>query len=297
VRDGQTFVQAQMKPSPFKYHDPQSLPEAIGLLGSLENAKLLAGGQSLGPMLNYRLLMPDHLVDLNKVSELAAVRIEGRRVHVGAMTRQRALERDVGLQKICPIVREALLEVGHFQTRNRGTIGGSLSHLDPAAELPGIMALYDGTLEIAGPKGKRSVPMAQWGRGYMEPNLEADEILTGLSWQAWEGPQGHAFVEFARRRGDFAIVAVGCLLALDARQAIKRAAISVVGVAYAPVRISSAERLLMGTQSEAFKVAAAEARKIEAKSDLFASSAYRQRLIGVLTERALRTAYQRATTK
>lgn len=285
-----------MKPSAFKYHDPSSLSEVVALVGSLENAKLLAGGQSLGPMLNYRYVMPDHLVDLGKVSELTYVRMEGRRIHVGAMTRQRVLERDAGLQKACPIVREALLEVGHFQTRNRGTIGGSLAHLDPAAELPGIMALYDATLEVTGPRGKRTVPIAEWGRGYMTPDLEPDEVLTGLAWEAWEGPQGHAFVEFARRRGDFAIVAVGCLLSLDARQAIRRAAIVMVSVAYAPVRLPAAEKLLMGSKGEeqAIEAAAAEARNIEAKSDLFASGSYRQRLAGVLTARAVKVAYQRA---
>ena len=286
-----------MKPSPFQYHDPSSLSEAVRLLGSLENAKILAGGQSLGPMLNYRYVMPDHLVDLGKVPELTFVKMEGKRIHVGAMTRQRALERDASLKKACPVVREALLEVGHFQTRNRGTIGGSLAHLDPAAELPGVMALYDATLEVAGPRGKRTVPMAEWGRGYMTPNLEPDELLTGVSWEAWEGPQGHAFVEFARRRGDFAIVAVGCLLALDASEAIRRAAISMVGVGYAPIRLTSAERLLTGSRSEEqlIKAVAAEARKVEAKSDLFASGAYRQRLAGVLTTRAVKVAYQRAT--
>ncbi len=285
-----------MKPSPFKYHDPSSLSDVVALLGSLDNAKLLAGGQSLGPMLNYRYVMPDHLVDLNKVAGLAHIRIEGRRIHVGAMTRQRALEKDPALHGACPMVSEALQEVGHFQTRNRGTIGGSLAHLDPAAELPGIMALYDATLEVAGPRGKRVVPMAKWGRGYMAPNLEPDEVLTGLAWEAWEGAQGHAFVEFARRRGDFAIVAVGCLLALDSSLVIRRAAISVVGTAYAPVRLTAAERLLAGSKAgkDAIEAAAAEARKIEAKSDLFASGAYRQRLAGVLTARALKTAYQRA---
>ena len=285
-----------MKPSPFKYHDPSSLSEAIGLLGSLENAKLLAGGQSLGPMLNYRYVMPDHLVDLNKIPGISGIETKGRSVRIGAMARQRVLERDPGLQKACPIVREALLEVGHFQTRNRGTIGGSLAHLDPAAELPGVMALYDATLELAGPRGKRTVPMAEWGRGYMAPNLEPDEILTGLAWDVSEGVQGHAFVEFARRRGDFAIVAVGCLLALDSKQAIRRAAISMVGIAYAPVRLAFAEKLLTGTKAgeDAIEAAAAEARKIEAKSDLFASGAYRQRLAGVLTARAVKTAYQRA---
>ncbi len=287
-----------MKPGPFKYHDPRSVSDLLGLLGSLENAKLLAGGQSLGPMLNFRYLMPDHLIDLNRIDELAYVRAEGRRVRVGAMTRQRVLERDRELQRLCPILGEALHEVGHFQTRNRGTLGGSLSHLDPAAELPGLMALYDAVIELAGPSGKRAVSIADWGRGYMSPNLNPDEVLTGLSWEAWDGPHGHAFIEFARRRGDFAIVGVGCLLALDAKQAIKRAAISLVGIGYAPVRLAAAERLLTGAvfSDEAVELAAAEARKVEAKSDLYASSAYRQRLAGVLTARALKMSYERART-
>jgi carbon-monoxide dehydrogenase medium subunit len=285
-----------MKPGPFKYHDPRSVSDLLGLLGSLENAKLLAGGQSLGPMLNFRYVMPDHLIDLNRIDELAYVRVEGRRIRVGAMTRQRALERDRELQRLCPILGEALREVGHFQTRNRGTLGGSLSHLDPAAELPGLMALYDATIEVAGPSGKRNVSIADWGQGYMRPNLNPDEVLTGLSWEAWDGPHGHAFIEFARRRGDFAIVGVGCLLALDAKRTIKRAAISLVGVGYATLRLRTAERLLTGAAygDEVLEAAAAEARKIEANSDLYASGAYRQRLAGTLTARALKACGERA---
>lgn len=282
-----------MKPPPFTYHDPRTLADALRLLGSLANAKLLAGGQSLAPMLNFRYLLPDHLIDLNRVDELAGIRIEGRRISVGAMTRQRALERHEGLAKLCPMVREALAEVGHFQTRNRGTLGGSLAHLDPAAELPGVMALYDAELEING--GTRKVRMADWGRGYMTPNLEPDEILTAITWEAWQGRHGHAFVEFSRRRGDFAIVGVGCLLGLDAKELIDRAAIVAIGMAYAPVRVAAAERLLVGKPLDETTVqsAAAEARRIEAKTDLYASGAYRQRLAGVLTARALKLSLQR----
>jgi carbon-monoxide dehydrogenase medium subunit len=285
-----------VKPPPFTYHDPRTLGDALKLVGSLENAKLLAGGQSLAPMLNFRYVLPDHLIDLNYVAELAGIRIDGRRVAVGAMTRQRALERDERLAKLCPIVREALREVGHFQTRNRGTLGGSLAHLDPAAELPGVMALYDAQMEVASSSKRRTLRMADWGLGYMTPNLEPDEILTGVTWEAWEGRHGHAFVEFARRRGDFAIVGVGCLVALDAKNLVSRAAISVVGVAYAPVRLPSCERWLVGKplDEKTLEAAAAEARKIEAKSDLYASGVYRQRLAGVLTARALKTAFERA---
>jgi aerobic carbon-monoxide dehydrogenase medium subunit len=282
-----------MKPPPFTYHDPRTLADALRLLGSLDNAKLLAGGQSLAPMLNFRYVLPDHLIDLNRVDELSGIRVEGRRIRVGAMTRQRALEKDEALAKLCPIVREALAEVGHFQTRNRGTLGGSLAHLDPAAELPGVMALYDAQLEING--GKRNVKIGDWSQGYMTPDLQADEILTAVRWEAWQGKHGHAFVEFARRRGDFAIAGVGCLLSLGANGVIERAAISVVGVAYGPVRLSAVERLLVGNPLDRkIEAAAAEATRIEAKSDLYASGAYRQRLAGVLVSRALRMAEGRA---
>ncbi|HEX7054670.1 MAG TPA: xanthine dehydrogenase family protein subunit M [Burkholderiales bacterium] len=285
-----------MKPPPFIYHDPRTLAAALRLLGTLDNAKLLAGGQSLAPMLNFRYVLPDHVVDLNRVDELAGVRIDGRRIRAGAMTRQRALEKDASLARLCPILREALAEVGHFQTRNRGTIGGSLAHLDPAAELPGVMALYDAEIEVASAKGRRTVPIRDWSRGYMTPNLEPDEIVTAVSWEPWQDRHGHAFLELARRRGDFAIVGVGCLLALDARDVVKRAAISLVGVAYGPVRLAAAEERLIGAafDAPAVEAAAAEARRLEAKSDLYASGAYRQRIAGVLVARALQKAYERA---
>ncbi len=285
-----------MKPPPFTYHDPRTLADALRLAGSLDNAKLLAGGQSLAPMLNFRYVLPDHVVDLNRVTELSGLRIDGRRITVGAMTRQRALEKDEALAALCPIVREALAEVGHFQTRNRGTLGGSLAHLDPAAELPGVMALYDARVEARNATNTRSVAMGEWCRGYMTPNLEPDEILTAVTWEAWEGRHGHAFVELARRRGDFAIVGVGCLLGLDSRNLVSRAAICLVGVAYGPVRLASAEQMLKGRplDEKTLEAAAAEARKVEAKSDIYASGAYRQRLAGVLTVRALKKAGERA---
>ena len=285
-----------MKPPPFAYHDPRTLADALRLLGSLENAKVLAGGQSLAPMLNFRYLQPDHLVDLNRIDELSGLRIDGRRITAGAMTRQRALERDARLAELCPIVREALAEVGHFQTRNRGTIGGSLAHLDPAAELPGVMALYDAAVEVKSSSRARKVPIGEWCRGYMTPNLEADEILTAVSWEAWSGKHGHAFVEFARRRGDFAIVGAGALLSVNQKNMVEKVAIALVGVAYGPVRLAAAERLLTGRtlDERALEAAAAEASKIEAKSDLYASGAYRQRLAGVLVSRALKIAHERA---
>ena len=285
-----------MKPPAFTYHDPRTLADALRLVGTLDNAKLLAGGQSLAPMLNFRYVLPDHVVDLNRVAELSGVRIDDRRITVGAMTRQRALEKDERLAQLCPIVREALAEVGHFQTRNRGTLGGSLAHLDPAAELPGVMALYDAHIEVASEKRRRTVPIGDWSRGYMAPNLEADEIVTAISWEAWPDGHGHAFVEFARRRGDFAIVGAGALLSLSESKRVKKAAIALVGVAYGPLRLTKVEQLLQGRalDEETLQAAASLARAVEAKSDLYASGSYRQRLAGVLVARALKAAAGRA---
>ncbi|MEL0012744.1 MAG: FAD binding domain-containing protein, partial [Alphaproteobacteria bacterium] len=155
-----------MKPAPFTYHDPETVDEAIALLGQHEDAKLLAGGQSLMPMLNMRFVVPDHVVDLNGVAGLAGITDAGDALEIGAMTRQRDLMRDAAVGAKAPIIPEALEFVGHFQTRNRGTIGGSLCHLDPAAEQPCLMAVYDAVLTVQGPDGAREVPFAEWPLAY-----------------------------------------------------------------------------------------------------------------------------------
>jgi carbon-monoxide dehydrogenase medium subunit len=212
------------------------------------------------------------------------------------MTRQRTLERDPIIAKKAPVMQEALRHVGHLQTRSRGTIGGSLAHLDPSAELCAVARLYDATLHVAGSRGKRDVAMADWSLGFMTPALEPDEVLTGVTLPVWREPHGHAFIEFARRHGDFAIAGVACLLALDAKGAIARAAISIAGIATAPVRLTDAETSLRGQPATAatFKAAAEHARKLDCLADAHVSAAYRQRLAGVLTERALATAAARA---
>lgn len=284
-----------MKSAPFAYHDPRTLDEAIGLLATCQNSKLLAGGQSLVPMLNMRFVLADHIIDLNRVPELRFVRSADDRIEIGAMTAQHRLERDPLIARQMPIMQDALRHVGHLQTRSRGTIGGSLCHLDPAAELVGIAALYDATLRIAGPLGRRDIVMSEWSLGYMMPALAGDEILTGLSMPTWPRPHGHAFLEFARRHGDFAIVGVGCLLAV-ADGKITRAAIALIGIATAPVRLSSAERALIGEPAldQSFKAAANEARKLVCLADAHVSAEYRQHLAAVLTERALKLAAARA---
>ena len=170
-----------MKPAPFKYHDPRSVAEATELLSSLENALALAGGQSLMPMMNFRAAMPDHIVDLNRIPELAYLRVEGERLRIGAMTRQRDIELSAEVAERCPVLHEALAHVGHRQTRNRGTIGGSLCHLDPSAELVNVTALLGGTLHAAGKRGRRDIAIAEFIVGYMTSSLAPDELLTGIT--------------------------------------------------------------------------------------------------------------------
>jgi carbon-monoxide dehydrogenase medium subunit len=284
-----------MKPSPFRYHAPESLDAAVGVLAGLDNAKVLAGGQSLMAMLNLRYAMPDDLVDLNRIDGLAGVAEAGDRLRIGAMTRQRALERDPLLFARAPVFREALLQVGHIQTRNRGTIGGSLCHLDPAAELPALCMLYDAGLTARGPGGERRIAMADFPSFYMTPALEPDEILTGIEIAPRAAGSGHAFVEFARRHGDFAIVAVGCLLEPAADGTIARAAVVLGGVGAAPLRLTAAEAALAGQRpdADALAAAAAGAEGIEAMDDDTYSSDYRRHLARVLTGRALARAAER----
>lgn len=284
-----------MKPAPFVYHDPSTVDDLVGLLAAKENARLLAGGQSLMPMLNMRYAMPDHVIDLNGVADLAGIGETEQAVEIGAMTRQRDLMGSEAAGGHFPILAEALAQVGHFQTRNRGTVGGSLCHLDPSAELPCIAAAVDARLTVRGRDGEREIGMADWPLSYMTPNLRPDEALIRIRLPKDAALPGQAFVEFARRHGDFAIVGVAAMLSLDG-DSIRRASLAVAGIGPHPVRLSGVEAALEGAEaSEAtFKSAAGEARGIEAMSDAYVSAAYRQRLTGVLVERALARAAQRA---
>ena len=288
-----------MKPAPFTYHDPHTVADACELLATHENVRALAGGQSLMPMMNFRYVMPDHLIDLNKVGELAYLRVEGEALHVGAMTRQRELEVSGEVGSRCPILHAALAHVGHRQTRNRGTFGGSLCHLDSSAELVNITALLGGTLHAASKRGKRQIAFAEFAAGYMTTSLEADELLTGVVLPLPRRSHGWAFVEFARRHGDFAIVACSALIGLDAKGNIVDAALAISGLSHTPVRPAAIERALRGQKpdAEAFRAAAAEAEKFDAVADAYVTAAYRKHLARVLTYRALEQAAARAAEK
>jgi aerobic carbon-monoxide dehydrogenase medium subunit len=212
-----------LKPPRFDYHAPATLAEALELLASLPNARALAGGQSLMPMLNFRLAAPEHLVDLNGIEELAFIREESGEetgaVVIGAMTRQRDIEKSELVARRLPIVAQAMRLVGHPATRNRGTLGGSLAHLDAAAELPALAMTLDAEIRIASASGTRTLPMSKFATGLLSTALAPGELVTAVRFPLWREGHGYAFEEYARRHGDFAIASAAVLVD-DARVAI-----------------------------------------------------------------------------
>jgi carbon-monoxide dehydrogenase medium subunit len=284
-----------MKPPPFSYHDPRTVADTVGLLARLENAKLLAGGQSLMPMLNMRFVLPDHVIDLNRVEGLSFIRESDGALAIGGMTRQRDLEFSEVVRRDCPLMHEAIRLVGHRQTRNRGTLGGSLCHLDPSAELVSVAAAVDATVTVTGPKGARDIPFAEFPVAFMTPAMEPDELLTAVRFPAWPAGHGCAFVEFARRHGDFAIVSAAALITEDAGGRIARASVTLGGIATAPVRARELEAALIGQvpEDKLLREACESCRKYEAIEDVHAPASYRQHLAAVLSRRALEQARAR----
>jgi carbon-monoxide dehydrogenase medium subunit len=286
-----------MKPPPFSYHDPRTVADAVALLGRLDNAKLLAGGQSLMPMLNFRFVLPDHIIDLNRVEGLSYIREAQGALEIGAMTRQRDLEFSDVVRARWPIMHEALLQVGHRQTRNRGTIGGSLCHLDPAAELVSLATGHDATATVVGPNGERQIPFSEFPVAYMTPAIEPNELLVGIRFPQWAPRHGYAFVEFSRRHGDFAITSAAALLEADAAGKITRASVTIGGMGTAPSRARELEQAIVGLAPTAqlFRDACESCRKLEAIDDVHAPASYRQHLAAVLSRRALEKAHARLT--
>jgi aerobic carbon-monoxide dehydrogenase medium subunit len=284
-----------MKPGPFSYHRPESVAEAVQLLASTENPKVIAGGQSLMAMMNFRSAMPDHLIDIARIAELQGIVVEDARLHIGAMTRQRELEFSNALTEAAPLFGAALRHVGHRQTRNRGTIGGSLAHADPAAELPTVCLAYDAEIEIAGQDGSRIVPMRDFAAGFMSTAVGYDELLVSVQLKRWPKGHGYSFQEYARRHGDFAVVGAAVLLNAGANDAIDNVAIALCGIGEKPLRRDEAESFLQGksVDGEAIRQAAILAADLEPVEDIHGTSAYRRHLARVLTERALHEAWSR----
>jgi carbon-monoxide dehydrogenase medium subunit len=284
-----------MKPAPFDYHAPRTIEEAAVLLGSLDNAKVLAGGQSLVPMMNFRYVIVDHLVDLAKIDDLAGITIANGRMRIGAMTRQRELEFSSEVAQHCPLMSEALKHVGHRQTRNRGTIGGSLVHADPAAELPTVCATHAAVIEIASARGKRTVPFEDFSIAFMTTAVAPDEIVTAIEIPLWPQGHGYGFQEFARRHGDFAVTGAAVLVELDGEQMVQRASVTLCGVGHTPMRVPEAETALIGKKPDAatIRAAASVVKAMTPISDIHATPAYRRHLAEVLMVRALRDAVAR----
>ncbi len=284
-----------MKPPPFTYHDPRTIPDVLDLLGEKENAKILAGGQSLMPMLNMRYVLPDHVIDLNRVGGLTGIDAADGALKIGGMTRQREIEFSDLVAARCPIMHEAILQVGHRQTRNRGTVGGSLAHLDPAAELPAVAMALDATVHVRSKSGARDIAMSDYPAGYMTPAIELDELVTGVTFPLWDDSDGYAFIEFSRRHGDFAIVSAAALLGVDDAGRVARVSLTVSGVGPSPIRCADAERMILGEPPglELFRAAAETCRAYDALEDVHAPSSYRQHLAAVLSRRALEKAQTR----
>ena len=285
-----------MKPAPFKYHDPKTLSELVELMSNLEDAKILAGGQSLMPMMNMRYVTPEDVIDINGVTELDFIRLENDHLTIGSMTRQKDILSNQEIFDTAPIFKEALNHVGHIQTRSRGTIGGSLCHLDPSAEIPALASLYDASLTVVNRQGSREIPIDEWVLAYMMPSISEEEILTSISIPVWKNPHGYAFIEFARRHGDFAVCGAGTLVEIDVNDIISKVAIVVAGVDVKPLRLSTLESDLIGKKAakDTLEYAYSSAKKIEAISDVYFSTQYRQRLAGTMVKRSLEVAIERA---
>jgi aerobic carbon-monoxide dehydrogenase medium subunit len=278
----------------FEYHEPTSRDEALDLLARHgPAARLLAGGQSLLPLLNFRLAHPEHLVDLNRVSEMAGVRVRDGDLVLGAMVRQRALEHSDLVGQRCALIGQALPLVGHPQIRNRGTLGGSLAHADPAAELPAVMAACEARCRVQSRRGERLVDAEEFFVGQLTTVLAADEMLVAVEVPAWPERTGSSLQEVAMRVGDFALAGVAATLTLEPAGRVARARIVCFGVGDRPLRQHAAEEALQGespTEARFAEVGRLVTDTIDAFDDLHASAAYRRRVAGVLTERALAAA-------
>lgn len=279
-----------MKLPRFEYAAPATLDEAVALLASREGAKALAGGQSLIPTMAFRLAAPSMLVDLRKIKGLDEIRIEKEFVRLGSRVRWRDIQDHKALKSAHPLLVAAIEHVAHYQIRNRGTVGGSLAHADPAAELPGIAVACDAEILLKGKRGTRSIPAKDFFVGALSTVLADDELIVELRLPAWPAKRRWGFQELSPRRGDFAFAGVAAYYDPDPSGRATNTHIGVIGACHRPHRIPEAEAALNGrvVDSASIREAAAAAEKaVEPPSDLHASAAYRRSLVGTLLERAL----------
>jgi len=287
-----------VKPAPFSYHAPATVADAVGLLAEHgDEAKVLAGGQSLVPLLALRLTRFAHLVDLNRVAELRGVaRVDGH-VEIGAMTRQADAERAADTASV-PLLARAIPLIGHFQIRNRGTVGGSIAHADPASELPAVTLALDAELIVTGPGGVRTVPAADFFVSTWTTCLEPADVLTTIRFPVWTGKSGFAVEEFARRAGDFAVTGAAAGVTVDAKGRIGRAALALFGMGSTPVRAGAAEAALLGRDAatlDAEEIGRLAVAATDPPDDVHASSSYRLSVGAHLAARAVTRALEEAT--
>jgi carbon-monoxide dehydrogenase medium subunit len=283
-----------MKLPAFEYACPATLSEAVALLASHGgDAKAIAGGQSLVPMLAFRVASPSLLVDLRKLPGLDQIKITEAGVSLGALVRWRDILDDARLRRAHPLLAAAIKHVAHYQIRNRGTVGGSVAHADPAAEMPGVVVTCEATIAVTGKSGARVIPADSFFLGALTTALAADEIITEIRFPAWPAGRRFGFEEFALRRGDFALAAAAVFYDQDAGGRAANAHVGVIGVGDRPVRLATVEAALDGARVDAAviaRAAAAASAAVDPQDDIHASAAYRRSLVGTMVERALLSA-------
>jgi carbon-monoxide dehydrogenase medium subunit len=287
-----------MKPASFEFHRAASLDDALALLAKHPEAKPLAGGQSLIPAMNFRLAQPAALIDLNRVTELAGIVLSAGGLRIGAMTRHVTVERSDVVRKMAPLLSEAMDHVAHPQIRSRGTLGGSIVHADPSAELPAVMLALDATFLLKSRSGERRVKATDFFTGLFTTALEKGELLTAVEIPIRPARSGSSFMEVARRHGDYALAGAATELSLDASGSIESARAALLSVGDGPVLVRATDALKgkKGTEQEIRAVADAVMEEIDPPSDIHADAKYRRQLAGVLTRRTLTLALSRAST-
>jgi carbon-monoxide dehydrogenase medium subunit len=286
-----------MKPAPFDYHAPTSTHEAVELLAEFgDRGRVLAGGQTLFQLMNFRTAKPENLIDINPVSELDYIRSDNGTLAIGARTRQSTLERSQEAAERAPLMVEAVKNVAHPSVRNRGTVGGSIAYADPASELPAVVLAMDGEVVLTSARGQRTLSAAEFFQGPYTNACSADELLTEVRLPGWPDGTGHAFLEFQRKHGSYALMGSAVLVHLDGEN-VDRVAISLCGVDETPVRAFKAEELVAGSAptNELFEEAAeAAAPELNPLPDPKGSPEYRRKLAKVYIRRALDLAVRRA---
>jgi CO/xanthine dehydrogenase FAD-binding subunit len=287
-----------MKPAPFKYVAATSLDQALSLKAKYgDEARFLAGGQSLIPAMNFRLARPAVLIDINGLAELAGVSpSRSGEMRIGALTRYRALERDGDFLRACPLFADALPHIAHPQIRNRGTIGGNLSHADPASELPAVATAIGARMRIKSLRGERELAAAEFFLGLLATDLQPDEMLVEIAVPTAKPRSGASFMEIARRRGDFALAGVAAIVAQDDAGRCSDVRLALCGVGETPIDASAAASPLLGQacRDDAIEAVAANVQKaITPSGNVHASPDYQRHIAGVLTKRAIKAAHHR----